>query len=198
MIRVNLLGDSTEIDPSGLLIFIGYVAALVLLVFVFVLVHMNTLSSISALEPEISSLQRRLDEIRNTTKEVRELDKKRSELKEKTEIISLLKRSKRGPVRVLDDLNTAIPEKCWISEATEDNGRFKISGLALEDQSVADFMTALDASNFYSKVELVETKGVEKAGFKLKSFIIETTLHYAGESSEVPSPSLSPEGGVKK
>jgi type IV pilus assembly protein PilN len=193
MIRINLLGDDTVIDPSGLWILVGYTVTVIVFLFVFFLMHVSTLRTISALEPEISSLERQLNEIRSTTREVRELDKKRAELKEKTGIIALLKRSKRGPVRVLDDLNTALPEKCWIESAVEDNGKFKITGLSLEDQSVANFMTALEASSFYSNVELIETQQVEMSGFRLKKFIIDSVIHYAGEAGEPnPSPSPSP------
>lgn len=196
MIRVNLLGDDTIVDATGLWILIGYALSLGTLILFLILLQASTLSNISSLEPEKASLEKRLADMKETTKEVRELDKKRKELQEKTDIIALLKRNKRGPVRVLDDLNNALPEKAWLTEAKEENGKLKITGLALENQTIADFMTALEASAFFSKVELLETKQIEQGPVKLKNFMMEATIHYGGETTALAKASPSPEVAV--
>jgi hypothetical protein len=126
------------------------------------------------------------------------LESKREDLNNKLAVIATLRRSKVGPVRVLDDLNMAVPERAWLSEIKEASGLLKINGVALDNQTVSLFMKDLEASDYFDNIELVEskqalakasdpsqlldlTKGESSDSVKINQFALQTRVLYAGK-----------------
>lgn len=57
----------------------------------------------------------------------------------------------------------------------------KISGNALDNQTIALFMKDLEQSEYFKKVDLIETKQAENQGAKIKSFTLLADISYAGK-----------------
>ena len=70
--------------------------------------------------------------------ELTKLETERKELEEKLKTIATLEAKKVGPVNVLADLSDAAPEQVWLLEFKESGGLATISGLGLDDQTIAD------------------------------------------------------------
>lgn len=181
MIKINLLGDDTHIEAPGRMWLVGYVASIGFCLLVFYFLNSGISSEISDLSQQQDTLKTELAKLEEVTKEVRELEAKKKELNNKLAVIARLKLSKRGPVRVLDDLNLSLPEKSWLVEVKEVGGIFKISGLALDNQTIASFMKGLESSDYFHTVDLVETRQTEKKQVKMKYFIIQAKVNYAGK-----------------
>ena len=82
---------------------------------------------------------------------------------------------------MLDDLSVATPEKLWVVEFSEAGGNTKMVGLALDNETIADFMRRLQKSPYFFAVDLEETtesKEEDLAGFK--RFSIKANVDYAG------------------
>src|ERR1035437_6162838 len=112
MIRINLLPvkeaqrafdrrQQISVALLGLL-----VAILVMIVPYIVQTHKR-----NGLEQEINQLKADLSKLSQQTAEVRDLDKKRAELQAKLKVIDNLKQKRTGPLRILEDLSVATPEK---------------------------------------------------------------------------------------
>ncbi len=181
MIKINLLGDDTAQDNTGTVVVAAYVLSLVLCIGVFGFMQRSISSKVNSLQTEKSKLEGQLARLQETTKEVKDLDKSRAELNDKLVVIATLKRSKVGPVRVLDDLNKSLPERAWVTEMKEQNGSLRIMGFALDSQTVAAFMKDLASSDYFTGVELNETRTVEKMGAKIRDFSLDAKLSYAGK-----------------
>ena len=193
MIKINLLGDDTVIDTSGTWVMIGYGVSLFTVLAVSAFLYYSVSASIGELTAEKENLDRRYAALQETTKEVHDLEKKKKELADKTTVISVLKKSKMGPVRVLDDLNTALPDKSWIVDLKESGGLVRISGLALDNQTIAAFMKALEASEYFQKVDLGESRQDDREGVKIKSYTLQSKISYAGfDKPKVVVPTVSP------
>lgn len=160
MIKINLLGDDTAIDHSGKFLLLGMAASFALLLALFVLMQVSVNSQVAELSSQTSDLEERLAQLKKITKEVRDLEERKAELDQLTATIAKLKLSQEGPVRVLDDLNRAVPTKAWIREVDENAGGMRIIGLAINDHEIVSFMKNLEASNFFERVDLVESKSV--------------------------------------
>lgn len=182
MIRINLLGEESAPDTSGIvqLIVFGTVQGVALLVCF--LLYTAIAGELRDVKQEVESRELELQNLMKTTQEVRELEKKKTELRDMLKVIALLNKKRVGPVRVLDDLNLAIPEKAWLKSVKEDKGSFTITGLALDNQTVARFMKALEGSDFYSDIELVESKGAAYQGVAMKEFSVKAKVLYGGKS----------------
>jgi type IV pilus assembly protein PilN len=192
MIRINLLPvkeaqrafdrrQQISVALLGLL-----VAILVMIVPYIVQTHKR-----NGLEQEINQLKAELSKLSQQTAEVRDLDKKRAELQAKLKVIDNLKQKRTGPLRILEDLSVATPEKLWLVEFSDVNGMATMTGLALDNQTIAVFMRQLQASKYFFDVDLVETSHSEgmrdpagaQAG-SLKKFIIKSRLDYLGEGGK--------------
>lgn len=115
------------------------------------------------------------------TKELNQLEQQRGELEEKLKTIAQLEARKVGPVQVLSNLGDAAPNELWLLEFTENGGLGTISGLALDNQTIAAFMRNLARSPYFSNVDLVETTQSEQDGVPLKRFIVNARLSYSGK-----------------
>ncbi|MBX7138235.1 MAG: PilN domain-containing protein [Oligoflexia bacterium] len=160
MIKINLLGDETVIDQSGKLFLLGYGASLIVLILVFLVAQTSVAGRVSELREKEETLNAKLVQLKKTTQEVRELEKKKQELDLITATIAKLKLSQAGPVRVLDDLNLAVPSRLWLSEISEKSGIMQIKGLAITDQEIVGFMKNLEASNYFTQIDLKESVSV--------------------------------------
>jgi type IV pilus assembly protein PilN len=180
MIKINLLGDSTYIDRSAKIELFAYALAIALTFLVCFGLYTAVLSTRSSLTIEVAELTKELEAIKMQTKEVSDLEKKRTELFGKLEVIASLRRSKKGPVRVLDDLNSTLPLRSWITEIVEKQNSAVIMGVALDNQTIATFMQDLEKSDYYDNVELEETKQGERDGIGVKTFAIRSKVSYSG------------------
>lgn len=157
MIRINLLGDETVIDNSGKYILAGYGASVLLCLVVFFSMYTSAGSNIDDLTSDVDIRQAQLEKLKKQTKVAKDLENKRDLLNQKLAVIARLKKSKLGPVRVLDDLNLSLPDRAWLASVSEANGKVTISGKALDNQTVASFMRKLEDSDYFKNVDLVES-----------------------------------------
>jgi type IV pilus assembly protein PilN len=180
MIKVNLLGDSTVIDHSGRLWIAGYIASLVLLCGGCFFLNNYVAMQSYAIEDKNTDLETQLTKWKVVTKEVTELEAREKTLRQKLVVIATLRRNKSGPVRMLDSLNLALPEKSWIADLKEATGAVNITGRALDNQTIAKLMEEIDKSPYFSNVELAQSSQVLGQGLKLKEFNIAITVDYLG------------------
>lgn len=157
MIRINLLGESAIQDNSGKMFVLAYGGSIVLLVLVMVAIQQLVSSEVSTLSEQKVQLTKQLAALEEKTTEVRDLEKRKKELDEKLSVIAKLKLSKKGPVRVLDEINRAVPEKLWVNDIREVRGQLSMSGIALDYPSIVEFMKTLEKSPYFLEVNLKET-----------------------------------------
>lgn len=160
MIKINLLGNSTAIDNSGRLVFVGAIAATFFTLVLFVLLVAQLASKSSSLALEAKTLEGKLENLMQKTKSVTELEGKKKILQSKLAVIAELKKGTVGPVRVLDDLNIAVGDKVWLAEVTESGSEMKLRGRALTNQDIANFIKKLEDSDYFDDVNLVESRSM--------------------------------------
>ncbi len=201
MIRINLLplreaqravGRRQQISMAVL----GVLLAIIVLMVPWYLQQRQ----IAALEAEAANLQTEITKLEAQAKEVKDLDQKKADLQAKLKIIDELKQKRVGPVRILEDLSTAAPEKLWLTDFTDVGGSATINGMALDNQTIAIFMRQLQTSKYYFDVDLVETSQVTAAasgGIPFKKFTIKARLDYLGNGGKPVAPPPTPATSAK-
>ena len=176
MIRLNLLGE--EIDRSGLYILqlIGALGVIALALAGCFLFQSDKANELAELEDRKSQLEARLRKLRSETKEAETLEIKKQLLADKLTTIATLKANKYGPVRMMDDINVAIPERAWLLELAEKDNAVDIKGVALDNQTVSIFMDQLEKSVYLKDVDLGESTEYVKDEVNLRNFSISATL----------------------
>jgi type IV pilus assembly protein PilN len=182
MIRINLLPTKEAEVALGqrhqrALVILGVVVT----VLIMIVPYLAQQRRIRRLDRDINETQRQLDRYNEQVKEVEQLDKLKADLETKLRIIEELNKKRVGPQRVLDDLSVATPEKLWLIELSEAGGHTKIVGLALDNETIADFMRRLQKSPYFFAVDLEETtESKEEALAGFKRFSIKASVDYAG------------------
>jgi type IV pilus assembly protein PilN len=106
--------------------------------------------------------------------EVDRIQKQLNILKQKTEVIINLAMSRKEPVFLLDTMTKMVVEKrMWFTSFTENGMSLNIRGIALDNKTVADFMTRLEAAAIFTDVRLQSTKKQKIGEYdNLKSFVV--------------------------
>ncbi len=93
-------------------------------------------------------------------------------LQEILDVITSLRREKSFASRVLDEVSVQKPEKLQLESMKKDGPKLQIEGVALDDETVANFMTNLRKSKIFRNVDLVGSEQFEQSKVKLKKFTL--------------------------
>jgi type IV pilus assembly protein PilN len=189
MIRINLLPvkelKAEEVRRRELMI--GGVC-LALTTILILSVYLYQWRQASALEKELEELRKELQVLNVKAKDVMELERKVKEFAGKNKVIDDINKKKSGPVRVMESLALATPNTLWLTESKEASGNLTITGVAVDNQTIAEFLKALASHPYFSHTELVETTQNQQAGQPPRRFLIKSRLTY--------QPKLLPASGV--
>lgn len=130
------------------------------------------------LEKELTELRSEILTLNIKVKEVGDLQNKIKDLRSKNKIFEDLSKKRVGPVRVLESISTAAPTNLWLTELKEAGGALTLTGLAMDNQTIADFMRALTGSKYFTSVDLVEVVQERSGGTALKKFSIQSAVQY--------------------
>lgn len=203
MIRINLLSTreiQAEIgrrqDVAIAAVALGVTAILCLVVFLYQFYRTV------ALQREVAGLRAEIAAIEGQAREVVVLQGKIAELKSKVLVIDSLSKKKVGPVRVMESLSLAAPLRLWVLEFKENSGNLTMTGLAIDNQTIADFLKALSATAYFKDVELVETSQSQQDKLALKKFVLKSRLLYQPAPPEAQAKAdtdkaAAPEGSKK-
>jgi len=153
MIRINLIRGKRKKRRELNVGFAFLLAPLVVLLGTLYF-HTTVTGKIKTLEQNIQ--QANTDVVR-LAKEIGEVEKfkaRKAELQKKVDIISSLQKNRTGPVRHFEALAAAIPEKCWIDKLDIREDKITVTGVALNNNTVANFMTALVQTGRFKDVVL--------------------------------------------
>ncbi|PKN64766.1 MAG: hypothetical protein CVU57_13195 [Deltaproteobacteria bacterium HGW-Deltaproteobacteria-15] len=160
MIRINLLPFRAAKKRENIKRQISiYVLTVVLVFGAMAYVFMDLNAELASAKGQEQRLRQELATFEITLKKIGELEKKIKEVKKKLAVIKDLETKKTGPVHLLDEIAMAVPkEKLWLNNLSESAGVLKLVGTAMDNETVALFMTNLERSEYIHSVELVSAK----------------------------------------
>ena len=133
---------------------------------------------VSSLEGEVSGLRTELVSVNAKAKSVADLENKIKEVKSKHEVIVDIDKKKAGPVRVMESLSVATPGSLWLTQFKEVGGNLTITGVASDNQTIADFLKSLGTHAYFKNTELVETTQTDQPNLPPRRFLIRSKLLY--------------------
>lgn len=184
MIRINLLPVEEAARAAGrrqevavAVLAVGVVAA------GFVAGHVWQSVRMASAQRQLRQITQELADIQGSYAEVMRMDQQKQELRDKLRVIAQLEAKKVGPVRALADLSASTPDKLWLTEFADTAGTVKLTGLGVDEQTIADFLRRLSTVPFFQSVDLDETSQVTQQGTKLKKFVIRARLDYGAPAT---------------
>jgi type IV pilus assembly protein PilN len=186
MIEINLLPHrearrAADLRESVALLVLG------LLVIMGVVMFLNgqVADGLANARAQVQQLESDISRYKPQEAQVNAFKKKKSSLEDKLEVIDGLDRARSGPVRMFDELASQTPERLWLTMLSTDAGRLRIQGKSLDNGVVADFLKALNGSEYFANVDLVKTGGgAEVNGVRLVNFEINADLVTPSDEDE--------------
>ncbi len=170
MIRINLLGQvrpksaRRPVDTGAALpvVFIG--AGLVLGALVLGFFYYTWQKQLNEENARIKVLTAQKADLEQTKLQVEAFEKQKVVLQQRVATIEQLQRDRTGGQELLDMVANTVSrtENLWLTEMTRKGNTLAIEGSSASINSVANFITALKRSGYFSKVEIKESKQDEK------------------------------------
>ncbi len=160
MIKINLLPFRAARRKENIRRQISiFMLSVILLLLVIGYLWWNNRSALSALKNEHIIKTAEFKVYEKTIKQIDRLKKKRKVIKNKLDIIKRLEKNKTGPVLLLEELSMAVPvNRLWLNSLSEKNGILTLNGTAMDNDTVALFMTNLENSEHIRSVDLKSAK----------------------------------------
>ena len=169
MIRINLVRGKRKkrrelnVDFAFLLVPVLFLAGTVYF-------HTTVTGKIARLNSDIQKANADIERLKKEIGEVEKFKARKAELQKKVDIISSLQTGRIGPVRYFEAISAAIPEKCWIDSLNIQPDKVTLSGVALNNHTIANFMTALGQSGRFRDVVLGAAERTTVMNTKLVRF----------------------------
>ena len=191
MIRINLLPFRAARKKENVKRQITvYALTVVLLVVGMTYYFIQLNDQLSILKEEEQRAQAELKKYDKVIKKIKQLEKTIKEIKVKLTVIKGLEKNKTGPVHLLDEISIAVPkDKLWLNSLRESGGNLTLTGTAMDNETVALFMTQLAKSEFINTVDLqsVKAKNLPQYRLRVSDFVL-TCKTYAHKEPPKPKP----------
>ncbi len=173
MIKVNLLLARKEKKKAGLKKeFIVLILSVVLLVTVFVFIQWGLNKKIEDTLAQNAQKKQEIAKYKSLTAEVEKKKQEQKMLQNRLDVINSLRKDKAKAAMVLDQLSIDKPEKLQLESLKKDGAKLAIEGMALDDETIANFMTNLRKSKLFKNVDLIVSEQVEQNKMKVKKFVL--------------------------
>lgn len=146
--------------------------------------YLSKASEIRKLKADIDSSNQELERLKKEIGELSRLKEEKKVIEEKLNIVRQLEKNKTGPVRLLDDIVKAIPEKVWLESLKDSDTTTIMTGFAISEEMIAEFMRGLERSPNLSRVVLEISQKTDKGGIKLKGFTIRLEKARPGQTTD--------------
>jgi type IV pilus assembly protein PilN len=192
MIRINLLPyrelrEKGNIRKQMSIFFLSFLVVVVILL----VYNMSLQKRIDGLNTKIATKKRLLTKVEKQAKEVDRIKDGFENLEKKTKVIKNLEKKRKDAFFLLDNMTKIIAEdtsssgsdslsdkdnksvkRLWFTNLEANGNNISIKGIAMDNKTVADFMTRLEVSNLYKNVNLKTLKQQKISKLILKSFEI--------------------------
>jgi type IV pilus assembly protein PilN len=171
MIRINLLpyrASKKKETATQQLTIMGVI--LIIALAVVGAAYAITIGKISTTKAEITRSEAELANLKKKIGEIDNLKKLQAEVQKKLDTLSQLRKEKTGPATRLARISDIVPEKMWLTKYQESGTNVLISGLAYNEELIAEFMRSIQSSQEFGNVDLQVSEQQEISGVKLKKF----------------------------
>lgn len=167
------------------------ILSVILVIVVMAYYYLRLKNTITNMTAKIESTKIELASTELTAKQVDKIKQELNKLNKKIDVIKTIEANRKSSIKLLDNMTKMVDEQATLVAAgyvTEGAGKpvkrlwftsfqaigpiININGIALDNKTVADFMTRLEASGFYKNVNLNTLKKENINNLNLKRFVI--------------------------
>jgi type IV pilus assembly protein PilN len=196
MIKINLLPFRTARKRENVRRQVSiYLLCMLFLFCVMGYLHFSLSGQLDRLKTHEEALRKELASYASITREMAQLKRDTKDLNTKLGVIESLEKQRGGPVLLLAELARAVPlDRLWLNSVLETSGRLTLQGTAMDNHTVALFMTQLEKAPHISAVDLDRTtlKFFPEYKRRASNFVLTCKTAYAEAE---PQPEAKPKKG---
>lgn len=174
MIQINLLPARVRKKRDALKLFtFAYLGCVVLTVAIIGLLWTYQSQQINSLNAKLSRIQNEVNQYAKFDQMLKDIKQQKELVDKKRTIIESLQKDRDTIVRVLALLSVQIPpEEVWFERLAQSSNTITLDGVALSNESIADFMRNLESSPYVEKgtVNLTHSRQKVVSNMKLREF----------------------------
>ena len=133
-------------------------------------------SELLSLDKQIVNTRNEIAQLEKTIGEVKSIKEDKKALEDKLKILDTLKKGRTGPVKVLDELATIIPQKVWIIDFAEQSGAVSITGASASYEDLSTFSKKLKVSTHFTNITI---KGARQRPDGTVDWVITCNANYS-------------------
>ena len=194
MIRINLLGQAKPkasrrpVDTGAALpaLFIG--AGVLFGALILGYVYYNWQHQLTEENAKIKQLQTQKTDLEQVKLQVEAFEKQKAVLQQRVSTIEQLQRDRTGAQELLDQIANTVSrtENLWLTSMVKKDNNLTIDGASASVNGVANFITALKRSGYFSNIEIKESKQDEKAA-AVQTFTFTLTAQITPPGAPAPA-----------
>jgi Tfp pilus assembly protein PilN len=195
MIRINLLGQAKPkasrrpVDTGAALpvLFVG--AGILFGALILGYLYYSWQRQLNDENTRIKQLQAQKTDLEQVKAQVEAFEKQKIVLQQRVSTIEQLQRDRTGAQELLDEIagTVARTENLWLISMIRKGNNLTIDGASASVNGVANFITALKRSGYFSKIEIKESKQDDK-NTAVQTFMFELSAEITPPPAGVPAP----------
>ncbi len=146
------------------------IGASVLTVFIIGGMYFLQSNKLSDVRKSLGERKARLAELEDVLQTLKVLENTKKVLKNKVDIIQSLNSRKQIAVKMMDQLSRALPEMVWLTSMKFNNTTLSLSGSALSNNLIADFINNLKSTNYFKNIRFKDSTRIKKSGVDVFDF----------------------------
>jgi len=172
MIKINLLPGKEKKKAGVRKEIVTLILSMILLLILLIGIQWKITNEKEEMVSKISNTKKEIAYYKSLTVEVTKAKEAQKVLQDKLNVIEKLRREKASPIKVLDELSISKPEKIHLESLKKEGSKLGLEGIALDDETIANFMTNLRKSKVFKNVDLIVSEQTEQSKIKLKKFTL--------------------------
>jgi len=186
MVRINLL-PVREIKRRAqakqqITFFAFAVVGLIVLLFI---AGFQQSSKAGQLQQELTKVKQEKQRYTKILKQIKKLEKDKALVEKRIDIIGRLKAESSLTVHILDEVASTTPtQRMWLTSLSQSGSSLQLSGMALDNRTIAKYMEDLEQSPYIQSVNLANSSLQSFAGRNLKSFSLSCAIGVPAKEKE--------------
>ena len=195
MIRINLLGQAKPkasrrpVDTGAALplLFVG--AGVLFGALILGYLYYSWQRQLNDENTRIKQLQAQKTDLEQVKQQVEAFEKQKTVLQQRVSTIEQLQRDRTGGQELLDEIASTVSrtENLWLISMIRKGNSLTIDGASASVNGVANFITALKRSGYFSKIEIKESKQDDK-NTAVQTFLFEVSAEITPPPAGAPAP----------
>ncbi|MCI5164797.1 MAG: hypothetical protein D3903_01595 [Candidatus Electrothrix sp. GM3_4] len=186
MIRINLLPVRQMKQKTRAVRQLAVSGSVLVAIFVVLLLGTLFLTvNVSGLKESITQLTAEKKELQKTLDLINKLEKDKKLVEQQISIVHELQKKSQLTVHVLDEIARITPhERLWLTKLTQDTSKLELSGMALDNRTIANYLDELKKSQYFTGVTLGSSLLSKYGGRDLKKFSLSCSVVLPGMDNE--------------